>query len=140
MLGGVEVPNDRGEEAHSDGDVLLHALIDSLLGAAALGDIGTHFPPSDERWRDADSRSLARRAAELVREAGWEIANLDCTVVLERPKLGPWKAVMRDSIAECLGISPNAVSVKAKTKEGVDAVGEGRAVEAFASALLYAAS
>jgi 2-C-methyl-D-erythritol 4-phosphate cytidylyltransferase/2-C-methyl-D-erythritol 2,4-cyclodiphosphate synthase len=139
MLGGIEVPGDRGEEAHSDGDVLLHAIIDALLGAAALGDIGTHFPPSDESWRGADSKDLARRAAALVREAGWEPGNLDCTVVLEQPKLGPYKDAMRISVAACLGISPDAVSVKAKTNEGVDAVGEGRAVEAYAVAMLIRA-
>jgi 2-C-methyl-D-erythritol 4-phosphate cytidylyltransferase / 2-C-methyl-D-erythritol 2,4-cyclodiphosphate synthase len=137
MLGGVEVPSDRGEEAHSDGDVLLHAVIDALLGAAALGDIGTHFPPSDEAWRGADSKDLARRAAAMVREAGWEVGSLDCTVVLERPRLGPYKDAMKAGIAGCLGISPNAVSVKAKTKEGVDAVGEGRAVEAMAIVSLF---
>jgi 2-C-methyl-D-erythritol 4-phosphate cytidylyltransferase / 2-C-methyl-D-erythritol 2,4-cyclodiphosphate synthase len=132
LLGGVEVPSPVGEEAHSDGDVLLHAIIDALLGAAALGDIGSHFPSSEERWRDADSRDLARRAAALVREAGWVPGNLDCTIVLEKPRLGPFKDAMRESIAACLGMSPNAVSVKAKTKEGVDAVGEGRAIEAYA--------
>jgi len=137
MLGGVQVPSEVGEEAHSDGDVLLHAIIDALLGAAALGDIGTHFPPSDERWRDADSRELTRAAAALVRGAGWEIGNLDCTVVLERPRLGPFRDAMRESIAACLDVSPNAVSVKAKTKEGMDSVGEGRAVEASAILILY---
>jgi 2-C-methyl-D-erythritol 4-phosphate cytidylyltransferase / 2-C-methyl-D-erythritol 2,4-cyclodiphosphate synthase len=137
MLGGIEIPSEFGEEAHSDGDVLLHAAIDALLGAAALGDIGTHFPPSDEKWRGADSRELARRAAAIVREAGWEIGNLDCTVVLEAPKLVPFKEAMRASVAASLGIGPGAVSVKAKTKEGVDAAGEGRAVEASVSVLIF---
>ncbi len=132
MLGGVEVPSELGEDAHSDGDVLLHAIIDAMLGAAALGDIGSHFPPSDEAWRGADSRDLAKRAATLVREAGWRLGNLDCTVVLERPKLGAYKAGIAASIAACLGLAAGAVSVKAKTKEGLDAVGEGRAVEAYA--------
>jgi 2-C-methyl-D-erythritol 4-phosphate cytidylyltransferase/2-C-methyl-D-erythritol 2,4-cyclodiphosphate synthase len=140
VLGGIEVPSDKGEEAHSDGDVLLHAVIDALFGAAALGDIGTHFPPSDARWKDADSRELARRAAALLGAAGWEIGNLDCTVVLEAPKLGPYKEAMRESIASCLGVSPSSVSVKAKTKEGVDATGEGRAVEASAVVLLSSAA
>lgn len=138
MLGGVEVPSDLGEEAHSDGDVLLHAVVDALLGAAALGDIGTHFPPSDPRWKGADSRELARKAAALVRAAGWEPLNLDCTVVLERPKLGPWKDAMRDSMAAVLGLGRGSVSVKAKTSEGVDAAGERRAVEARAAVLLAA--
>jgi 2-C-methyl-D-erythritol 4-phosphate cytidylyltransferase/2-C-methyl-D-erythritol 2,4-cyclodiphosphate synthase len=137
MLGGVQVPSDKGEEAHSDGDVLLHAIIDALLGAAALGDIGTHFPPSDARWKDADSRDLARAAASLVGDCGWEIGNLDCTVVLEAPRLGPHREAIRASIAGCLGIETGAISFKAKTKEGVDAVGEGRAIEAMAIALLH---
>jgi 2-C-methyl-D-erythritol 4-phosphate cytidylyltransferase / 2-C-methyl-D-erythritol 2,4-cyclodiphosphate synthase len=136
MLGGVEVPSELGEDAHSDGDVLLHAIIDALLGAAALGDIGAHFPPSDPRWKDADSRDLARRTAALVREAGWEIGNLDCTAVLERPRLAPYRDAIRDSVAACLGVGRGAVSFKAKTSEGVDAAGEGRAVEAQAIALL----
>jgi 2-C-methyl-D-erythritol 4-phosphate cytidylyltransferase/2-C-methyl-D-erythritol 2,4-cyclodiphosphate synthase len=137
VLGGVAVPFELGEEGHSDGDVLLHAAIDALLGAAALGDIGLHFPPSDERWRGADSRELARKAVALVRQAGWEPGNLDCTVVLERPKLGPHRDAIRASMASCLGMRPDAVSVKAKTKEGVDAVGEGRAVEAYATVALF---
>lgn len=136
MLGGIAVPSELGEEAHSDGDVLLHAVIDALLGAAALGDIGSHFPPEDESWRDADSRKLAARAAGLVREAGYEIVNLDCTVVLERPRLGPHRDAMRASMAEALGVEPGSISVKAKTSEGVDAAGEGRAIEARAIALL----
>jgi 2-C-methyl-D-erythritol 4-phosphate cytidylyltransferase / 2-C-methyl-D-erythritol 2,4-cyclodiphosphate synthase len=137
MLGGIEVPSALGEEAHSDGDVLLHAVIDAILGAAALGDIGAHFPPTDEKWRGADSREFARRTAAMAREAGWQIGNLDCTVVLERPKLGPYKDAMRASIAECLGLAPTAVSVKAKTKEGVDATGEGLAIEAMAIVALF---
>jgi 2-C-methyl-D-erythritol 4-phosphate cytidylyltransferase / 2-C-methyl-D-erythritol 2,4-cyclodiphosphate synthase len=136
MLGGVEIPSELGEEAHSDGDVLLHAVIDALLGAAALGDIGSHFPPEDESWRDADSRRLARTAAELVRGAGYEIVNIDCTVVLERPRLGPHRDAMRASMAEALGVDSSAISVKAKTSEGVDAAGEGRAIEAQAIVLL----
>jgi 2-C-methyl-D-erythritol 4-phosphate cytidylyltransferase/2-C-methyl-D-erythritol 2,4-cyclodiphosphate synthase len=136
MLGGIAVPSELGEEAHSDGDVLLHAVIDALLGAAALGDIGAHFPPEDESWRDADSRKLAARAVGLVREAGYELVNLDCTVVLERPRLGPHRDAMRASMAETLGVDIGSISVKAKTSEGVDAAGEGRAIEARAIALL----
>jgi 2-C-methyl-D-erythritol 4-phosphate cytidylyltransferase / 2-C-methyl-D-erythritol 2,4-cyclodiphosphate synthase len=134
MLGGIEVPSDLGEDAHSDGDVLLHAIIDALLGAAAMGDIGTHFPPSDEAWRGADSRDLARRAAALVRAAGWLPGSVDCTVILERPRLGPHRDAMRASIAAALGVGIDAVSVKAKTNEGLGPVGEGRAVEAQAIA------
>ncbi|MBL8965675.1 MAG: 2-C-methyl-D-erythritol 2,4-cyclodiphosphate synthase [Spirochaetaceae bacterium] len=136
MIGGIEVPADFGEEAHSDGDVLLHAIVDALLGAAALGDIGSHFPPSDARWKDADSAELAARAAALVREAGYEPANLDCTVILERPKLGPHRQAIRESIAAVVGLPLDAVSFKAKTSEGVDAAGEGRAIEARAVVLL----
>jgi 2-C-methyl-D-erythritol 4-phosphate cytidylyltransferase / 2-C-methyl-D-erythritol 2,4-cyclodiphosphate synthase len=139
MLGGIEVPSELGEDAHSDGDVLLHAIIDALLGAAALGDIGSHFPPSDEQWRGADSRDLARRTAALVRGAGWRIGNLDCTVTLERPRLGPHREAIAASVADCLGITPESVSIKAKTKEGLDAVGEGRAVEAMAIVALFRA-
>jgi 2-C-methyl-D-erythritol 4-phosphate cytidylyltransferase/2-C-methyl-D-erythritol 2,4-cyclodiphosphate synthase len=140
MLGGLAVPSELGEDAHSDGDVLLHAAIDAMLGAAALGDIGSHFPPSDETWRGADSRDLARRAAALVREAGWRLGNLDCSVILERPRLGPYKEAIRASMADCLGLAPGAISVKAKTKEGLDAVGEGRAVEASVIVTLFPAS
>jgi 2-C-methyl-D-erythritol 2,4-cyclodiphosphate synthase len=139
MLGGLEVPSDKGEEAHSDGDVLLHAIVDALFGAAALGDIGSHFPPSDQKWKDSDSRLLAAEAARLVRNAGWEILNLDCTIVLETPKLGPHKEAIRRSVADCLGMEPDAVSIKAKTKEGVDATGEGRAIESYAIVCLSAA-
>ena len=132
----VEWIAEIGARHISDGDVLLHAVIDALLGAAALGDIGSHFPPSDERWRGADSRELARRAAFLVREAGYEPGNLDCTVVLERPRLGPHREAILASLAETLGMPPSSISFKAKTSEGVDAAGEGRAVEARAVVLL----
>ena len=132
LLGGVEVPSDRGEEGYSDGDVLLHAVIDALLGSAALGDIGIHFPPGDPEWKDADSRDLARRARDLVRRAGWRPVNLDCTVVLERPKLAPHREAIRTSLAELLDLDVEAVSFKAKTMEGLGPVGEGRAVEARA--------
>ncbi len=136
LAGGVELPSELGEDAHSDGDVLLHAIVDALLGAAALGDIGTHFPPSDEAWRGADSKVLARAALGLVRGAGWRPVNLDCTLCLERPKLGARREAMRASIADCLGMPVDAVSVKAKTGEGLDAVGELRAIEAQATVLL----
>lgn len=137
MIGGVRIPSPKGEKAHSDGDVLLHAVIDALLGACALGDIGTHFPPSEPQWKDADSRDLLRRSLVLVEEAGYRVGNLDCTVVLQIPKLGPHKETIRKRMAEDLGIPASAVSVKAKTKEGVDAAGRGEAVEAFASVLVF---
>ncbi len=132
LLGGIEIPSERGEEGHSDGDVLLHAVIDALLGAAALGDIGLHFPPGAPEWKDADSRDLARSARDLLREAGWRPVNLDCTVILEQPRLSPHREAIRGSLAEILGMDLGAVSVKAKTNEGLGPVGEGRAVEARA--------
>ena len=136
VLGGVELPFDRGPLGHSDGDALLHAVIDALLGAAALGDIGGRFPPSDPAWKDADSRALLATVAEELRAAGWSVINVDATVLLEAPRLAPHAAAMRAAIASALGIPENAVSVKAKTNEGLDAVGEGRAVAAQAVALI----
>lgn len=138
MIGGVHIPHDKGEEGHSDADVLLHAVTDALLGAAGLGDIGTHFPPSDPQWKGADSRDLLERAAALVRQAGWICQNIDCTVILEKPKLGPHRQAIIASIASCLRIEPTAVSFKAKTNEGLGDVGRGDAVEALAVCLLQA--
>ncbi len=136
LLGGVEIPSPVGEDGHSDGDVLIHAVIDALFGAARLGDIGSHFPPSDRAYKDISSRVLLRRAAALVSGKGWTISNLDCTVVLETPKILPYRDAIANTLAEDLGIPQDAISVKGKTKEKVDAVGEGRAVEAFATALI----
>jgi 2-C-methyl-D-erythritol 2,4-cyclodiphosphate synthase len=136
VLGGVELPADRGPLGHSDGDALLHALIDALLGAAALGDIGGHFPPSDPAWQDVDSRKLAARVAAEVRAAGWALINVDATVILESPRLAPRIAAMRQAVATALGIDVTRVSIKAKSNEGLDAVGEGRAVAAHAIALI----
>jgi 2-C-methyl-D-erythritol 2,4-cyclodiphosphate synthase len=136
VLGGVELPADRGPLGHSDGDALLHALIDALLGAAALGDIGGHFPPSDPAWQDADSRKLAARVAAELRAAGWALINVDATVILESPRLAPRIAAMRQAVATALGIDVTRVSIKAKSNEGLDAVGEGRAVAAHAIALI----
>jgi 2-C-methyl-D-erythritol 4-phosphate cytidylyltransferase/2-C-methyl-D-erythritol 2,4-cyclodiphosphate synthase len=137
LLGGVALPSEVGEDAHSDGDVLIHAVIDALLGAAALGDIGTHFPPSGEAWKDADSRDLLARAVALVRNAHWEPGNLDCTVVLERPKILPYKNAIRESLASCLGMDGSNISVKAKTAEGLGDIGAARAVEAQAVVTLF---
>jgi 2-C-methyl-D-erythritol 2,4-cyclodiphosphate synthase len=136
VLGGVELAADRGLAGHSDADVLTHAVIDALLGAAALGDIGVHFPDDDERWRDADSIELLRSAAALVRDAGFEIVNIDATVVLEAPKLGPAREQMRTRLAEALGLAPGDVNVKATTGEGIGFVGRGEGVAAIASAML----
>jgi 2-C-methyl-D-erythritol 2,4-cyclodiphosphate synthase len=122
--------------AHSDGDALIHALIDALLGAAGLEDIGAHFPPDDPEYRGISSRILLRKTVEKVRASGYRIGNVDCTVVLEVPRLRPYIPEIRGNLAEDLGVEPQAVSVKAKTKEGLDSVGEGRAIEAYSVALI----
>jgi 2-C-methyl-D-erythritol 4-phosphate cytidylyltransferase/2-C-methyl-D-erythritol 2,4-cyclodiphosphate synthase len=139
ILGGVEIPHDLGLEGHSDADVLLHAIADAVLGAAALGDIGQHFPPSDERFRDADSQDLLRAVVRLVREAGWAPANVDATILAEAPRIGPHVALMRERIAACLGIASDAVGVKATTNEGMGAIGRGEGIAALATATLVPA-
>ncbi|MBN2658784.1 MAG: 2-C-methyl-D-erythritol 2,4-cyclodiphosphate synthase [Spirochaetales bacterium] len=136
MIGGVHIPCGFGEEAHSDGDVLLHALIDALFGAIAEGDIGSHFPPGDSEWKDISSLVLLGKTMEIVRDRGYSLVNLDCTVVLEKPKLLPYMQEIRSSIAGALGADVRQISVKGKTKEKVDAVGRGEAVEAYVSLLL----
>ncbi|HWR12607.1 MAG TPA: 2-C-methyl-D-erythritol 2,4-cyclodiphosphate synthase [Rectinemataceae bacterium] len=136
LIGGIHIEHDRGEAGHSDGDVLWHAIIDALIGALGLGDIGSHFPPSDPRWKDADSGLLAAMVAEKVAEAGWDICNIDCTVILERPRLGPQREKICASIADRLSLAPGDVSVKAKTNEGFGEIGTGNAVEARAVALM----
>lgn len=133
-LGGVVVPFALGLAGHSDADVLLHAITDALLGAAALGDIGTHFPPSDEQWRGADSRDLLAGAAAALAAAGWQIGNLDSTIVAEQPRLGPHIPAMRAEIARVLGIALDTVSVKAKTTEGLGFTGTGEGMAAYAVA------
>jgi len=131
-LGGVRIPHDRGVLAHSDGDVLLHAICDALLGAAGLGDIGMHFPDSDPRWRGADSRQFVRHARELLRERGYAVVNVDATVIAEAPKLGPHRQSMRANIAADLGLDPGRVNVKATTTERLGFIGrrEGLACQA----------
>lgn len=136
VLGGVRVPCEFGFEAHSDGDVLLHAVTDALLGALALGDIGMHFPDTDPRWKDCDSAVFVQHAAALVRERGYRISNVDATVILQRPKLGPLRAEIRANLARLLGLGEDRVSVKFKTAEKVGPVGEGRSAEAQAAVLL----
>jgi 2-C-methyl-D-erythritol 2,4-cyclodiphosphate synthase len=136
LLGGLRIESDRGELGHSDGDVLAHAVTDALLGAAALGDIGALFPPSDPRWKDADSLALLGRAWDLVRREGWELVNLDCVVSCEAPRLLPHRDAIRASLAGALGVGPDRVFVKGKTGEGLGPVGEGLAVEALALCLL----
>ncbi len=136
MLGGVAVPSESGEEGHSDGDVLLHAVIDALLGAAARGDIGTHFPPDDPQYAGISSRTLLTRVRQMLQADGLAPVHLDCTVILQQPKLRPWVAAIRERLAADLGLPVGHVSVKAKTKEGLDATGQGRAVEAHAVVLV----
>jgi 2-C-methyl-D-erythritol 2,4-cyclodiphosphate synthase len=136
MLGGVRIAHDRGVAAHSDGDVLLHALCDALLGALALGDIGTHFPPTDERWRGADSRVFLRHCASLVKGQGWRLGNADLTVICQAPKVGPHAQVIRESIAAELGVEFEQVSVKATTTEKLGFTGRGEGIAAQAVVLL----
>ena len=136
MLGGVRVAHERGVQAHSDGDVLIHALCDALLGALALGDIGTHFPPSDEQWRGADSRRFLRHCALLLDQHGWTLANADITVICERPKVGPHVEAIRAALAQELGASPAQISVKATTTEKLGFTGRGEGIAAQAVVLL----
>jgi len=136
-LGGVQVPHHSGLLGHSDADVLLHAITDALLGAAGLGDIGTWFPDTDARYKGADSAVLLAEAARGVREAGYALANVDCTVVAQAPRLADYKPLMRERIASVLGLAPDQVNVKAKTAEKMGPVGEGLSMEARAVVLLY---
>lgn len=136
MLGGMRVAHDRGVIAHSDGDVVLHALCDAMLGALSLGDIGAHFPPSDARWKDADSRSFLRHCNAMISERGWRLGNADITVVCERPKVGPHADEMRARIASDLSIDIDAVSIKATTSEGLGFTGRGEGIAALATCLL----
>jgi len=136
VLGGVTIDSDLGAEGHSDADALTHAITDALLGALALGDIGSHFPNSDERWRNAESFVFLRFAVGLVKQHGYSVVNIDSTVHLEMPKLQPYIQSMKDGIAEAVEVETNCVSIKAKTSEAVDAVGEGRAIRADAVVLL----
>ncbi|HEX3693579.1 MAG TPA: 2-C-methyl-D-erythritol 2,4-cyclodiphosphate synthase [Solirubrobacteraceae bacterium] len=139
VLGGVEIPCEVGLDGHSDADVLTHAVIDALLGAAGLGDVGEHFPDSDERYRDADSLELLARVLPLVFAQGLELVNVDATVVMERPKLAPHRQAIRESLASALGIAPARVNVKASTGEGIGFVGRGEGVAALAVASLRVA-
>jgi 2-C-methyl-D-erythritol 2,4-cyclodiphosphate synthase len=136
MLGGVRVTHDRGVLAHSDGDVVLHALCDAMLGALALGDIGVHFPPSDARWKGADSRVFLRHCNQLLRDRGWRVRNADITVICERPKVGPHAADMRALIAAELEVEIDAISIKATTSERLGFTGRGEGIAAQAACLL----
>jgi 2-C-methyl-D-erythritol 4-phosphate cytidylyltransferase/2-C-methyl-D-erythritol 2,4-cyclodiphosphate synthase len=136
VLGGVTVPSPRGADGHSDADVICHAVTDAILGAARAGDIGQHFPDTDPRWQGASSVALLEHCVALVRGRGLAIENVDVVVILERPKVGPHREAIETSLADALGIDASRVSVKAKTNEGVDAVGRGEAIAAHAVALL----
>jgi len=136
LLGGVHIACERGGVGHSDADALLHAIMDALLGALCEGDIGVHFPDSDPQWKDANSMQLLSRVAWLAHERGLRVVNVDATIMLERPQLRPYVLSMRENIAEVLGAELSCVSVKAKTAEGLDAVGQGLAVSAQAVVLL----
>ena len=136
LLGGVEIPHALGLDGHSDADVALHALCDALLGAAALGDIGHNFPPSDERWRGADSLDLLRRVVGLVAERGYRVGNVDVTVVAEQPKIAPHADKMRQRIADALGVGTDDVSIKATTNEHLGFVGREEGIAAIATAII----
>jgi ygbB family len=137
VIGGVEIPHEKGCVAHSDGDVLIHALCDALLGAAALGDIGLHFPDTSEEFRGIDSKLLLARCARMVRDAGYEIGNADCTVMMQRPRLRPHIDRMRETLARVMEIPTDAVSVKATTTEHLGFEGREEGVSASAAVLLF---
>ena len=137
ILGGVTIPSDFGLEGHSDADILSHAVTDALLGALALGDIGMHFPDTDPRWKNGDSLMFLRHASELVAARGYQISNVDSTVILERPKLKDHRAAIRSKLAETLALDADRVSVKFKTAERLGPVGEGLSAEAQAVVLLW---
>lgn len=136
MLGGVHIPYHKGELGHSDADVLLHAITDALLGAAAISDIGEMFPPSHARWKDCDSKQFLLAAWEKVKNAGWQLGNIDCVIAIEAPKILPFRNAIRESIANILGVSIEQIFVKAKTAEKLGAIGSGDAVEVWATCLL----
>jgi 2-C-methyl-D-erythritol 2,4-cyclodiphosphate synthase len=136
ILGGVQIPSERGPLGHSDADLLAHALSDAILGAAALGDLGGRFPDSDAKWKDANSMELLAACAQDVRQAGYTIVNVDATIVVERPKLAPFITAMRENVARRLQIEAGCVSVKAKTSEGMGYTGDGSGIAAYAVALI----
>lgn len=139
IIGGVPIPYHLGLLGHSDADVLLHAIIDAMLGAAGLGDIGTHFPDTDVRWKNADSLELLAACADLLKEKGWRIQNLDSTVIAQAPKLAPHITAMREQIAAALALTVTQINIKAKTAEKLGPVGQGQSIEAQAIVLLCSA-
>ena len=138
VLGGIRIPHARGLAGHSDADVVAHALIDAILGAAAAGDIGQHFPDTNPKWKDADSMELLRSAHQLVRERGYTLAQADLTIIIQQPRLGPHLAAMAAKLAELLGAPPGSVSLKAKTNEGMGFIGRGEGIAVIAVATLEA--
>jgi 2-C-methyl-D-erythritol 2,4-cyclodiphosphate synthase len=136
VLGGVQIPDHPGLTGHSDGDAVAHAVIDAVLGAAAAGDVGSHFPPSDDRWKDADSIGLLRRALEVLTMRGVSVVNVDVTIVCETPRIGPHAAAMRDRLAEAMGIPSSDVSVKGKTNETMGWIGRGEGLAVHTVALV----
>ena len=136
ILGGIVIPFEKGELGHSDGDVLAHAVMDAVLGACALGDIGEFFPPSDPVWKDADSMQLLQKIYANVREKGWRLVNLDCVIICENPKVLPYRNVIRNSLAKALETKPENIFLKGKTTEGLSPTGKGKAVEVFAQCLM----
>lgn len=136
VIGGVHIPNAKGLDGHSDADVLLHALCDALLGAAAMGDIGGHFPDTDARYRGADSRALLREVSALVQQAGYRVVNVDATIIAQAPKMAPHIPAMVNNIAADLGLSPGQISIKATTTEGLGYTGRGEGIAAQAAVLL----
>jgi len=136
LLGGAEIPFNKGELGHSDGDALAHAVCDALLGAAALGDIGELFPPSDPKYKNADSMELLRNAFERVKNAGWRLTSLDCVIICEKPKILPFRDLIRGSLAAALEVSTDCIFLKGKTAEKLGQVGKGNAVEVYAVCLL----
>jgi 2-C-methyl-D-erythritol 4-phosphate cytidylyltransferase/2-C-methyl-D-erythritol 2,4-cyclodiphosphate synthase len=136
ILGGIEIPFDRGLDGHSDADVLLHAISDAMLGAAALGDIGVHFPPTDEKWRGLDSDDIVRHAVALLQERGWNLVNIDATIIAEAPKINPHVPAMRAAIMDMTGLPEDAISIKATTNEGMGIVGREEGIASLASATI----
>jgi len=136
LLGGVEIPFSKGEDGHSDGDALAHAVCDALLGACALGDIGELFPPTDPTYKDANSMELLRNVFSRVKNSGWKLVNLDCVIICEKPKVLPFRDVIRNSLAKALEVPLDYVFVKGKTSEGLGSVGKGKAVEVLAQCLV----
>jgi 2-C-methyl-D-erythritol 2,4-cyclodiphosphate synthase len=136
IIGGVQIPFEKGEDGHSDGDVLFHAITDAILGASGLGDIGSYFPPEDSKWKNADSAFLLKTVMNDVYKAGWKIENIDCVIKLEKPKFLPYRQQVIESIAKTLGIQNDQVFVKAKTGEKLGDIGNSNAIEAYSTCLL----